>query len=474
MNLLDALSEIVGASNILTGTEAERYGRDWTGKYTSAPCCVVRPGSTAEVSALVRACGSAKVPIVPISGNTGLTGGGHAEDSVMVSLERMNRIEEIRKDARIAIVEAGVVLSQLHDAVADDNLLFPLTFGARGSAMIGGCLSTNAGGSNVVRYGSTRGLCLGLEAVLPDGRVLDQMSALHKDNSGYDLRDLLIGAEGTLGIITRAVLKLTPKPRAYATAMVATPSLQDGLKLLNHLQEATGGAVEAFEYMPDSYIARHLERIDGARPPFDERHEVNIMVEVGATAFRDATPSPDGGIPVVRQLEEILGHLLEDGVVLDAVVAQSEAQRREMWARREEAAEITLITPNLVDTDICVPVDKVGDFLDRMKQDVRRLDPEAKDLVVSHLGDGNLHYTVYPSHDDPVLRDEIRARIDFVADELGGSFSAEHGIGLTKLPSMERLKDPVAIDVMRAIKMALDPNNLMNPGKVVPIRRAAE
>ncbi len=468
MSLIETLREIVGAPNLLTGADAEPFGRDWTGKYVSTPLCVVKPANTAEVSIVVKACAAEKTPMVPVSGNTGLAGGAYAEGAVMISLARLNTIREIRPKARLAIVEAGVVLSTLHDAVEDHDLIFPLTFGARGSAMIGGCLSTNAGGSNVLRYGSTRGLCMGLEAVLPDGRVLSLMSELHKDNSGYDLRDLMIGAEGTLGLITAAVVKLTPKPKAYGTAMIAVRSLTDGLSVLNRLQEATGGAVEAFEFMPRAYIERHLAHMPDARAPFDELHDVNIMVEIGATAPRDAEVAEDGTVPIISYLEEILAACFESGEVLDAVVAQSEGQRREMWERRENAAEITLTTPNLVDTDVCVAVDKVPEFLEQISGEVTALDADAQELVVSHLGDGNLHYTVFPSRDDVSLRDAIRARVDQVVSDLGGSFSAEHGIGLTKLPSMLRLKDPVAMDVMRSIKKALDPLNIMNPGKVVP------
>lgn len=468
MSLIDQLRDIVGASNVLTGAEAAPFGKDWTGKYVSTPLCVVKPADTQAVSDLVKACAASATPIVPVSGNTGLAGGAHAQDAVMISLARMNQIREIRPEARLAIVEAGVILSNLHEAAAEHDLIFPLTFGARGSAMIGGCLSTNAGGSNVVRYGSTRGLCMGVEAVLPDGRILNLMTELHKDNSGYDLRDLLIGAEGTLGLITAAVLKLAPKPKAYATAMLAVRSLGDGLGVLNKLQSATGGAVEAFEFMPRNYIERHLAHMPKARAPFDQMHDVNIMVEVGATAARDAAPGEDGTVPVVNYLEEILADCLDSGELVDAVVAQSETQRREMWERRENAAEVTLTTPNIVDNDVCVAVDKVTDFLDRMTQEIAKLDAGAEEVVVSHLGDGNLHYTVFPTRDDVGLRDTIRARVDHVVSELGGSFSAEHGIGLTKLPSMRRLKDPVAMDVMRMIKSALDPHGIMNPGKVVP------
>jgi FAD/FMN-containing dehydrogenase len=445
-----------------------RWSRDWTGVYTWDPLAVVRPGSTAEVSAILRLANETGTKIVPVSGNTGLAGGTRADGAIMLSLDRMNRIREIRATARIAIVEAGVILSSLHDAVDAEGLIFPLTFGARGSTMVGGFLSTNAGGSNVLRYGNTRDLCLGLEVVLPTGEVMDLMSELHKDNSGYNLRHLLIGAEGTLGIITAAVLKLAPKPRAYATAMVAAPSLDQALSLLNRLQEATGGCVEAFEYMPRAYIEGHLAKFPQAKAPFDAMHDINILVEVGATAPRDCLPGPDGRIPVSAYLEEVLEQMFEDGAILDAVVAQSNAQRTEMWERREAAAEIALTHKPIVNNDIAVPLDKVATFLDRIHLRLNQLDAGAKELIVSHLGDGNVHYTVWPVSQDPQVHDAIMEAVEDVVLDLGGSFSAEHGIGTSKLPSMARRKNKVALSVMRAIKMALDPKGILNSGKVLP------
>ena len=468
MDMIQRMSAVVGPDNVLTGAATAGWSVDWTRKYHAVPLAVLRPANTAEVSQIMRIASETATPVVPVSGNTGLVGGSSAKGALVLSLDRMNTIREIRAADRVAIVDAGVILSNLHAAAAEHDLIFPLTFGARGSAMIGGVLSTNAGGSNVLRYGNTRDLCLGIEVVLADGRVMDLMSSLHKDNSGLNLRHLMIGAEGTVGIITAAVLKLKPRPRAYTTAMVALPSLPDALTLLNRMQDETGGAVEAFEYMPRSYIDAHLARIAGARPPFARAHDVNILIEVGATARRDATALPDGSIPVVNHLEETLASMLQDGTLLDAVVAQTEAQRREMWERRESAAEITLWRTPFVDTDIAVPLNKVADFLELAAAGMRELDPGADDFCVSHLGDGNVHYTVYPSRDDPALHDAMREAVDMIVQSLGGSFSAEHGIGLSKLGSMQRRKDPVALDVMRSIKAALDPLNILNPGKVLP------
>ncbi|MWD26802.1 FAD-binding protein [Aquicoccus sp. SCR17] len=467
--MLDRLEKIVGQANLLTGEDTARWRRDWTGKYVSSPIAVARPGDTAEVSALMRLATETGTPVVPVSGQTGLNGGAQApEGSLLISLERMNRIREIRPEARIARVEAGVILGDIHDAAGDHGLSFPLSFGAKGSAMVGGFLSTNAGGSNVLRYGNTRDLVLGIEAVLPDGQVLDLMQELHKNNSGYDLRHLMIGAEGTLGIITGAVLRLVPKPRVYATAMVAVPSLGEALGLLNRLQEETGGMVEAFEYMPGAYLDA-LERLHPeTRPPFDTRHEVSLLVELGSTVARDAEPGPDGTVPLAGTLEEILGGFFESGMVTDAVVAQNAAQREEMWLRREMAAEVSMAVRPFVVNDVAVPVDRVAEFLEKADARVAEIAPEARSLVVAHLGDGNVHYPVQNVPEDAEVQDRIVEAVEDVVLELGGSFSAEHGIGLSKLPSMRRRKNPVALDMMRAIRRAVDPQGIMNPGKLLP------
>ncbi len=370
----------------------------------------------------------------------------------------MNTVHDINTAARTATVDAGVILSSLHEAADDHDLIFPVTFGAKGSAMIGGILSTNAGGSNVLRYGNTRDLVLGIEAVLADGRVVDLMSSLRKDNSGLNLRHLLVGAEGTLGIITKAVLKLAPKPRTYATAMVAVASLDAALALLNRLQDETGGAVEAFEYMPRHYIDVHMARVDGAREPFDAPHDINIMVEVATTTAMD----------IEDMLQSILADAMERGDVADAVVAQNEAQRRTMWERREAAAELTFWRSPIVDTDVALPLDQVQTFLDRATARAADLDPGCEPFFISHLGDGNVHYSVYPTRADAELHDKIVEAIEDTVEELGGSFSAEHGVGLSKLNTMRRRKDGVALDMMRKMKVTLDPHGILNPGKTIP------
>ena len=468
MELLDQIRADLGAKYVVTGTDTEAWTRDWMNVYHWQPLAVVRPASTEQVQAIARACSAAGVAMVPVGGNTGLTGATKAQDAVMISLDRMNAIREIKPNAQVAIVESGAILDSIHQAVDVHNLVFPLFFGARGSAMIGGNLSTNAGGSNVLRYGNTRDLCLGLEVVLADGRVMNLMSELRKDNTGLNLKHMFIGAEGTLGIITAAVVRLYRKPLAYVTAMVGLRALEDSLPLLNRLQNETGGGVEAFEYMPRHYIERHMDKIESALEPFDDVHEVNILVEVATTRASDLEQDWSGAPKLQAILETALMDMIEAGSAQDVVIAQNEAQRRVMWERRESAAEITVGVPGSIDTDVAVPLDDVPAFLQQVSARVQEIDPDGQELYISHLGDGNLHYTFYPSDTSGVFKEPITEAIEDVVLALNGSFSAEHGIGLSKRNSMARRKDPVALEMMRAIKSAFDPANLMNPGKVYP------
>lgn len=477
VDIIVSLKAIVGDQYCLSGEdERQNYDFDVTKEYQSRSLAVVRPANTAEVSAILRLASETKTPVVPLSGNTGLAGGGYAGgqgDTIILSTDRMNKILEINPDSRIAKVEAGVILANLHSAAGEYDLVFPLLFGARGSCMIGGNLSTNAGGSNVVRYGNTRALCLGIEVVTADGEIVNLMSELHKDNTGYDLKDLFIGAEGTLGVITAAVLKLFPKPKAYATAMVSVPDISGALALLHQIQAASGGGVEAFEYMPAGYF-RHLKSMDPDAPmPFSEPAEVGILIEVAATSDRDAQAEEDGTIPVQNVLMETLAALMESGEVLDATIAQNEAQRLEMWRQREMAFEVCNHLGVPITTDIAVPLDQVAEFLKRANARLAEIAPKSELIEIAHLGDGNLHYSMWvnPETREPASKETqtaIYTMVEDVVSELNGSFSAEHGIGISKLGSMARRKDKAALKVMRAIKAALDPDNLMNPGKLLP------
>lgn len=466
--IVDALKDVLGSEHVLCGAETARWATDWTGKYKSDPIAVVRPGSTKDVSRILELANEFTIPVIPVSGNTGLVGGTFATGGIMLSMERLNKIKDIDANARVAVVEAGVILSDLQDAANAVELSFPLSFGAQGSAMIGGCLATNAGGSNVLRYGNARDLCLGLEVVLPSGEIMDILSRLHKDNSGFNLKHLMIGSEGTLGIITAAALKLAPQPKAYVTAMIAMDSLESALALLHHLQDTTSGAVEAFEYMPRNYIEAHLKHSPDARPPFEILHDVNILTEIGVTASQDALPNNDGSLPVANLLVECLDEWLEDGRVKDAVVATNELQRRQMWSRREVAVELARAHPHVVPNDIALPLSAIAPFLERVKQRLELLDPNVDAMVVAHLGDGNIHYAVHPSSADPDIHSKITEAVEEEVIYFGGSFSAEHGIGLSKKASMMRRKDARALQSMRAIKGALDPNMILNPGKVIP------
>ncbi|MBW6507733.1 MAG: FAD-binding oxidoreductase [Rhodobacteraceae bacterium] len=467
MDLVSELTATLGAANVLTGADAAGFGREWTGKYHWQPLALARPASTGEVAAVLRLASAARVAVVPVGGNTGLNGGTFAEGALMLSLERLNRIREVNTGARTMVAEAGVVLERIHAAAAEQGLVFGLTFGAKGSAQVGGFLSTNAGGSNVLRYGTARALCLGLEVVLADGRVLNALSALHKDNTGYDLRDLFIGAEGTLGVITAAVLRLAPAPRVHVTALLGLDSLPEALALLHRLQAATGGGVEAYEYMPAGYMARLAACLPELACPFPPC-PVNILCEVASTRPDDAAPGTDGEPALASAVQALLAEAAETGALREAVLAASGAQRRKLWAMREAAAEITLNRAPLVDTDIALPLDRVAEFLPRMAARLARLDAGAEEMVVAHLGDGNIHYTAYPSRDDAALTDAIRAAVADEAVAMGGTFSAEHGVGLSKRATMAAHKDPVALATMRAIKQALDPAGILNPGKVLP------
>jgi len=471
------LIDIVGADYCLSGeAPRDKYDHDITQTYKGRSLCVVRPANSAEVAAVMALAHETKTPVIPLSGNTGLAGGGYAGEgarAIILSLERMNKIREINTQSHVAVVEAGVILANLHAAVEAHNLIFPLMFGARGSCMIGGNLATNAGGSNVVRYGNTRALCLGLEVVLADGEIVNLMSQLHKDNTGYALKDLFIGSEGTLGVITAAVLKLFPRPSAYATAMISVPDIESALSLLHRVQAESGGAVEAFEYMPANYFD-YLKKMRPESPmPFASPAETGILIEVAATSKDGAMPDENGRVPVVAQLEDLLGEMLESGLVLDATIAKSDAQRAEMWHQREMAFEVSMSQGVPITADVSVPLDKVATFLERANSRLKPLAPNAEVLAIAHLGDGNLHYSLWTDPEagtpaTPDLKTAIFEMIEDVVAELGGSFSAEHGIGLSKLGSMARRKDKAALSVMQRIKRALDPDDIMNPGKLLP------
>ena len=471
-SLITNLRTALGDTAVLTEpADCARYLTDWTGEFSGQALAVLRPASTADVAAAVRLCAAAGVAITPQGGNTSVAGGSVPlgnRPQVLLSLDRLRQIRQIDPAARSVTVESGCVLQHLQETIAPHGLIYPLMFGARGSCTIGGTLSTNAGGSNVLRYGNARALCVGIEAVMADGSVVTDLSGLRKDNTGYDLRDLMIGAEGTLGIITAACLRLFPAPVARATAFLALRDVAAALTVLNRLQDASGGLVEAFEYMPApmmQQICTHHAR----RGPFAVPAETGILLELASTRPDDAAPDADGTPRLQALVTGVLAELMEEGLVEDAVIATSDAQRGAFWALREGAAEAIYALGGSYMFDIALPLAAVPDFVTETDADCRRLGFEV--LTVAHLGDGNLHYTLTAAQGQDWTKLPVEAEVTRILDRvaaLGGSFSAEHGIGQAKLAYMPLYRDASRLAAMRAIKDALDPAGLLNPGKTIP------
>jgi FAD/FMN-containing dehydrogenase len=411
----------------------------------------------------VRACAETRTPIVPQGGNTGLCGGAVANGEVIVSLGRMNRVRAIDPVNFTMTVDAGCVLADLQAAATEHDRLFPLSLGAEGSCQIGGNLSTNAGGTAVIRYGNARELTLGLEVVLPNGDVWDGLRALRKNNTGYDLKHLFIGAEGTLGLITGAVVKLFPLPRSRQTAMVALCGLDEALELLGRARRGSADAVSAFELMPRIAFDLSIRHISGSVDPLAKRHDWYALIEL-------ESGDANGGLAAV--LETILEQAFEDGLVVDAAIAQSEAQRKQFWHIRE--AMVLAQTPEgaSIKNDVSVPISRVPEFIRRATAAVEALCPGIRPVAFGHVGDGNVHFNMQQpvGADGPAFLarwDELNAPVMRIVKELNGSFSAEHGIGLLKVDELVADKPPVELAMMRAIKRTLDPAGIMNPGKVL-------
>jgi len=452
-SFLGALAEIVGASNVLTGElDTAAYLTDWRKQFSGAALGVVRPAGTAEVSALVRACAAAGVAIVPQGGNTGLCGGSvptGARPEIVLSLSRMNRIRELDAANSTLTAEAGCVLADVQRAAAQAGRLFALSLAAEGSCQIGGNLSTNAGGVNVLRYGNARDQVLGLEAVLPDGRVWDGLRGLRKDNTGYDLKQLFIGAEGTLGVITAAVLKLHPKPAASATAWIAVEDPRRAVELLNHLRVACADRLTAFELLSRRCVDAVLAHRRALRDPLP-----------GARWYALAQLDDSGP---GEALHELLAHALTAAAAQNAVIAKSQAEASALWSIREGVPEAQFTN---VKHDISVAVSKVPELIERADAAIESAFPGTAIFCFGHVGDGNLHYNV---GDATLLarRDEVNRLVYEAVDALGGSISAEHGLGQLKRGEIARHKAPLELELMRAVKRALDPQGLMNPGKVI-------
>ena len=464
--LIDALAAIVGAANVLTSDEAKApHLGDWRGRYRGAARCVVRPGSTAEVAAVVRACAAAAAPIVPQGGNTSHCGASIPDltgRAVLLSLSRMRAIRAVDAENNTLTVEAGCVLQNVQDAAKAVDRLFPLSLAAEGSCQIGGNLATNAGGVQVLRYGNARELVLGLEVVLPDGRVWDGLRGLRKDNTGYDMKQLFIGSEGTLGIITAAVLKLFPLPRAKATAWLAIDSAHTATRLLDQLQAAFGPSLTACELVSDVSLGLVLKNIRGARAPLGDS-PWHLLIELSG---------PGNDAELSAALAEFLENVLERGDVADAVVAQSGDQAEQLWTLRESISEAQKIEGFSIKHDISVPVSRIGEFLDRAGAALHAAYPGIRIVAFGHVGDGNLHYNQSKPEAGEnaafiAAQSQVNRIVHDIVHELGGSISAEHGIGQLKRGELQRYKSAVELDMMRAVKQALDPQGIMNPGKVL-------
>ncbi len=462
--LFETLRSRLGPSGFVDDeARLDAYNTEWRGLYKGSATFVAKPASTEDCAFIVKACAEAGVGVVPLGGNTGLVGGGVATDEVVISTERMTAVRDVDTINGTMTVEAGCILADIQNAADDAERLFPLSLAAEGSCRIGGNLSTNAGGTNVLRYGNARDLVLGLEVVLPDGEIWDGLNALRKDNTGYDMKHLFMGAEGTLGIITAAVLKLFPKPRQTQTAMIALDGVDNVISLFVRAADAVGDALTAFEYINRDSLAVTCKYTDGVRDPFDAPHDAYVLLEL---------TSPRPGSDLRDALETFLEAAFEAGEVEDAVFAESGQQIDELWQIRETIPEAQGHEGGSIKNDVSVPVSKMAAFLSQADALVDSIVPGIRPMTFGHIGDGNLHYNLTQPAD--MDKETYLAKWHDVTDplndlvfEMGGSFSAEHGVGKLKRDELVRYSPSVEIELMRKVKAALDPKNLMNPGKVL-------
>jgi FAD/FMN-containing dehydrogenase len=464
---LQRLRSIVGPQGYLeVPQDVEPFTRDHRGLYRGNTPLVLRPQNTAEVAAILSFCNDAGIGVVPVGGNTSYCGGATpsaAGDQVVVSLARMRRIRCVDPLNYAMIVEAGCVLAEAQAAAASVDRLFPLSLGSEGSCQIGGNLSTNAGGTAVLRYGMMRDLVLGLEVVLPDGRVLDGLSPLRKDNTGYDLRDLFIGAEGTLGIITAAACKLFSRPATLVTALIALPDPQAAVSLLSRLRTASCDCVSTFELMPRIALDLVFAHVTSTQDPFETQYPWYVLLEIGAGRA-------DSGMR--ESIEAELAAVLESGEILDAALAASEAQRESFWKLRESVPEAQRREGASIKHDISVSTSELPRFIVEGTATILQICPDARVVSYGHLGDGNLHFNATEpagvrGPEFMQLAPRINRAVHDLVARYGGSFSAEHGIGQLKRDELRRYKHPVALSLMHTIKQALDPKGIMNPGKVL-------
>jgi FAD/FMN-containing dehydrogenase len=465
--LLDELRKLVGEANVLTDGDLTNWEQDWRKRWRGKALAVVRPGSTGEVAKVVKACADAGISIVPQGGNTGMVVGAVPDESgrqVVLSLRRLQAIRAIDEANLTMTVEAGCILQTVQEAAAQAGLLFPLSLAAEGSCTLGGNLATNAGGTQVVRYGNARELCLGLEVVTAQGEIWKGLSGLRKDNTGYDLRDLFIGSEGTLGIITAATMKLHPMPAAHLTAWAAVPSLEDAVALLGLAHKHLGAGLTGFEVMGQfalGLVARHFSQL---RVPFLDMAPFGVLLEAA---------DHESEAHARTQFERLLELALEEGYVADAVVAENLTQAHQLWHIRESIPLAQAEEGLNIKHDISLPVSSIPEFCRVTDAALATAIPGVRLVNFGHLGDGNLHYNVQaPLGEDAAAfleanEERVNAIVFDSVRRYAGSISAEHGIGSLKVDHLPHYKSPVALDLMRAIKRALDPGNIMNPGRVI-------
>ncbi len=468
MELLNELVRVLGQQYVLTGEDAESYLADWRGRYSGKAVAVVRPGSVQEVAGVVKWCAANKVPIVPQGGNTGLCGAATPDSSgtaLVVSLGRLNRVRGIDTDNDTMVVEAGCILQNVQQAARDADRLFPLSLAAEGSCTIGGNLATNAGGTQVLRYGNARELVLGLEVVTAEGDIMHGLRGLRKDNTGYDLRDIFIGSEGTLGIITAATIKLYPQPVAQCTALLGLASVNDAVSLLSAARKGFGPALTGFELIAGNCLHSVVQCYPQQRIPFEGE-----SAQLPWYALLELSDS-ESAEHARERFEAIVGDAIEAGLVADAVIAENIAQSKALWHLRESIPLAEKDLGKSIKHDVSIPVSHMAEFVEATNAALQAKFPGIQHIIFGHLGDGNLHYNVargqYSEEQLLAKQDAVYEVVHESVHKFSGSISAEHGVGQLKRDVLPRYKDPVEMDLMRRIKKALDPQGIMNPGKVL-------
>ena len=479
--LVDSLRVCFAGKLLTDPADMAPFLTDWRKMWTGAALAVVQPDTAQDVAQVLTWCHANKVPVVPQGGSTGMSGGSVPESAkdgsplpILLSLTRLNKVRSVDPQNNTMIVEAGVTLQAVQEAAREAGRLFPLSLAAEGTCTIGGNLASNAGGVQVLRYGNARELCLGLEVVTPEGELWDGLRTVRKDNTGYDLRDLYIGSEGTLGVITAAVLKLFPLPAAQTIALVSVPSTREALSLLNLAQSRVGAALTAFEVLTDTCMALVMDHIPGTRRPVAEASPWYVLLELSLTGQPDQAEAQ-----AAQMMEDLLGAAMEEGWVTDAAISANLSQFEALWAIRENISESQAAVGKTIKHDIALPVSRIPDFLASTDAAIAETFPQVRQVVFGHLGDGNLHYNAspHPGMGGPehaaaflALEGPLNKLVHDAVHAFGGSISAEHGLGVLRRDESARFKSPLELKLMRSIKQALDPKGLMNPAKLLPLK----